>query len=86
MGKIIKNFDKFILEEVEATEVKPKAPVTKPGTKEKPQPPSVIPDRPDSPVPAPAKAEFATAEDVVGEFIRLINKSGDDIKKYVEVK
>lgn len=86
MGKIIKNFDKFISENVEATEVKPKTPVTKPGTREKPQPPSVIPDKGKSPVPSPAKAELASVEDVVGEFIRLINKSGDDIKKYVEVK
>lgn len=84
--KIIRNFEKFISEEVEATEVKPKGPVVKPGTTEKPQPPSVIPDKGTSPVPAPAKAELATAEDVVSEFIRLINKSGDDIKKYVEIK
>jgi len=86
MGKIIKNFNKFISENVEATEVKPKTPVTKPGTREKPQPPGVIPDKGKSPVPSPAKAELASVEDVVGEFIRLINKSGDDIKKYVEVK
>lgn len=84
--RIIRKFDNFISEEMEATEVKPKAPVVKPGTTEKPQPPSIIPDKGHSPVPAPAKAELATAEDVVAEFIRLINKSGDDIKKYVEIK
>lgn len=84
--RIIRKFDNFISEEFEATEVKPKAPVVKPGTTEKPQPPQIIPDKGNSPVPAPAKAELATAEDVVGEFIRLINKSGDDIKKYVEMK
>jgi hypothetical protein len=84
--KIIRKFENFVSEEFMATEVKPKQPIVKPGTTEKPQPPVVIPDKGSSPVPAPAKAELATAEDVVGEFIRLINKSGDDIKKYVEVK
>jgi hypothetical protein len=84
--KIIRKFENFVSEEFMATEVKPKQPIVKPGTTEKPQPPSVIPDKGSSPVPAPAKAELATAEDVVGEFIRLINKSGDDIKKYVEVR
>jgi hypothetical protein len=86
--KKIKSYIKFISEDfgTSAPEIDIKPGIQKPETQPLPLPPGIIPD--DSPEDAPAKAELpmASAEDVVGVFINLINKSGDDIKKYVEMR
>ena len=88
--RIIKRFESFISEEFTSAEpmVKPSQPDVKPGTTERPGSPSPIKRDRTSPVPSPAKAELkkASAEDVAYKFIDLINKSGDDIKKYAEIK
>jgi len=86
--KFVKKFESFLREEFTAAEpvVKPSEPVVLPGIEERPAPPQITPGQDQSPFPAPAKAETATAEDVAMRFIELINKSGDDIKKYVEIK
>jgi hypothetical protein len=88
--KFIKKFESFLSEEFVAADplVKPATPEVLPGVEERPAPPSIIPDEQQSDLPAPAKAELptATAEDVAAVFVELINKSGDDIKKYVEMK
>lgn len=83
--RYIKKFESFI--SGPEIEIKPETPVVKPEIDKRPAPPSIIPDEQQSDMPAPAKAqlEMATAEDVVVRFIELINQSGDDIKKYVEM-
>lgn len=88
--KYIKKFGFFISEEftLAEPEVKPARPEVMPEIEKRPTAPSIIPDEQQSDLPAPAKAELptASAEDVAARFIELINKSGDDIKKYVELK
>ncbi len=88
--KFIKKFESFLSEEFVAAEpeVKPARPEVIPDIEERPSAPSIIPDEQQSDLPSPAKAELptATAEDVASRFIELVNKSGDDIKKYVEIK
>ena len=85
----IKKFDSFISEKFDLAEpeVKPAKPEieTRPEITE-PKVPSLIPDETEQDSPAKAELPKASAEDVAQVFIELINKSGDDIKKYVELK
>lgn len=90
--KFLKNFEKFV-ESVETLDpsVKPKVnpPKTKPGLK--PNRPSPIRrDRP-SVVPKPKAVndqnqKLATFDDVAKRFINLMNKRGEDIKKFINKK
>lgn len=85
----VKKFDDFVSEKFVAAEpeiakpeidIKPGKPLVEPTA------PSIIPDQTEQDAPAKAELPTATAEDVVKVFQDLINKSGDDIKKYVELK
>lgn len=89
--KYVKKYEDFFNEDFNAGP----SPAVEPGTKPSTTPsttPGKKPNRPNpirreriSPTPAPAKAlKKSTAEDVSNKFIELINKSGDDIKKYIE--
>lgn len=82
--RFVKKYEAFLSAE---PAVKPSKPKVEPKPGERPKAPSIMPGEQQSPVPAPAKAmKTATAEDVAQRFIELINQSGDDIKKYVEIK
>jgi len=92
---MIKKYNAFVEgkvnEEFVMAEPRPGTTEVSPGTIEKPgtmpEPPTPIRKDRTSPVPAPAKAmKKATAMDVAERFIELINQSGDDIKKYAEIK
>ena len=82
----IKKYDDFLSEEIAPMieqpeiDIKPTKPIEKPVT------PSIIPDHSEEDSPAKAQLPQATAEDVVEVFRQLLKKSGDDIKKYVELK
>jgi len=87
--KYVKKFESFVSEKLVATQPAPSKPEVAPDTIEKPAMPATpTPIKRDrtSPVPAPAKMVKATAMDVAERFIELVNKSGDDIKKYTEIK
>lgn len=85
----IKKFDDFISEDFNLAEpeiAKPEIDI-KPGKPiQEPVAPSIIPDHSEEDAPAKAGLPTASAEDVVRVFQDLLNKSGDDIKKYVELK
>lgn len=85
----IKKYDDFISEEFVAAEpeiakpeidIKPGKPLVEPTA------PSIIPDHSEEDAPAKAELKKATADDVAEVFMSLVKKSGDDIKKYVELK
>lgn len=83
--KRIKKYDSFISEEIAPMIEQPEIDI-KPGTLVEPTAPSIIPGESEEDAPAKAELPKATAEDVVRVFQDLLNKSGDDIKKYVELK
>ena len=88
--KYVKKFEKFVSEKLVMNQPAPAKREVLPGITEKPgvrpSTPSPIKKDRTSPVPAPAKMKKSTAMDVAERFIELINISGDDIKKYAEIK
>ena len=89
--KYVKKFESFVSEKLVATQPAPSKTEIAPDTIERPgtMPATPTPIKKDrtSPVPVPAKAmKKATAMDVAERFMELINKSGDDIKKYTEIR
>ena len=89
--KYVKKFESFVSEKLVMNQPAPTKREVLPGITEKPgtMPSTPTPIKKDrtSPVPAPAKAmKKATAMDVAERFIELINQSGDDIKKYTEIR
>ena len=88
--KYVKKFESFVSEKLVMNQPAPTKREVLPGITEKPgvmpSPPSPIKKDRTSPVPAPAKMVKATAMEVAERFIELVNQSGDDIKKYSEIK
>jgi hypothetical protein len=88
--KYVKKFEKFVSEKLVMNQPAPTKREVLPGITEKPgtMPATPTPIKKDrtSPVPAPAKMVKATAMEVAERFIELVNQSGDDIKKYAEIK
>ena len=74
--RYLKKFETFTAAE---PEVKP---TTKPKTKPVTTPSRPSPIRRDKPSVEPAPK--ASAEEVADKFIALMNKSGEDIKKYID--